>query len=219
RHGLGSDPRRLWRPRAQRPLPPALGRPDGAERLGRVPGGQDSLRSRVLRRLDRGGVHHRLYRKSAERIRYLEGHWNHLPVLGPSVAPAGLSHRDRRHGRRSLQSGAAGGRTARHLSAGHRSGGTARSAGRSRRSQHLRAVMPAPRRGHENHSKLGGNLMGLSDLRSRVAVLPLLLAGCLMAAPLQAQEAGERVYIANEYNADISVIDTATDTVIATIPI
>src|SRR5690606_4451887 len=148
-----------------------------------------------------------------------EGHRNHLPVVGPPVAPAGLSHRDRRHGCRSLQSGAVGGRTARHLSAGHRSGRTTRSVGRSRRSQHLRAVMLAPRRGHEIHSKLGGNLMGLSDLRSRVAVLPLLLAGCLAAVPLQAQEAGERVYIANEYNADISVIDTATDTVIATIPI
>ena len=47
----------------------------------------------------------------------------------------------------------------------------------------------------------------------------LVIAGAfLFGAEVSAQET-YRIYSANEYSADISVIDSATDTVIATIPI
>jgi len=49
--------------------------------------------------------------------------------------------------------------------------------------------------------------------------LTLMIAGGFAALPASAQETAERVYIANEYNADISVIDPTSDEVIATIPI
>jgi YVTN family beta-propeller protein len=41
----------------------------------------------------------------------------------------------------------------------------------------------------------------------------------LVAGPVAAAEDTYRIYAANEYGADISVIDTATDTVVATIPV
>lgn len=60
----------------------------------------------------------------------------------------------------------------------------------------------------------------------RVTALAVLAAGLFVVAPAMAQvptrvaaNATYRVYVANEYNADLTVIDTATDTVVGTIPI
>lgn len=52
----------------------------------------------------------------------------------------------------------------------------------------------------------------------RASVWIAFATSLLLASQAAAQE-GYRIYVANEYNADISVIDTLTDTVIATIPI
>jgi YVTN family beta-propeller protein len=54
-----------------------------------------------------------------------------------------------------------------------------------------------------------------------VASVLTVAAGLGLAASAVAQQPADayRIYVANEYGADISVIDTATDTLIATIPI
>src|SRR5688572_15589318 len=70
------------------------------------------------------------------------------------------------------------------------------------------------------HQVVQGAISRLKRRPGRAAAAAALLGVTLLSSSaLSQQPSAYRVYVANEYNADISVIDPTTDTVVATIVI